>query len=101
MVTVTLNPVSRESQATSVLEKEVSKMSTCCSEAAQTEFLGHLSTNCDSLKGSRSLQQHRHFFWHLQASKENFNHVGSSYSSIREASEHPLCPSAAGSGKFD
>lgn len=101
MVTVTLNPVSRGSQATSVLEKEVSKMSTRCSEAAQTEFLGHMSTNCASLKGSRSLQQHRHFFWHLQVSKENFNHVGSSYSSIREASEHPLCPSAAGSGKFD
>lgn len=46
-------------------------MSTRCSEAAQTEFLGHISTNCASLKGSRSLQQHRHFFWHLQVSKEN------------------------------
>jgi hypothetical protein len=63
MLTVTLNPVSRGSQATSVLEKKVSKMRTPRSEDAQIEFLGHISTNCarviasDSLKGSQILQQ--------------------------------------------
>lgn len=54
MVTVTLNPVSRGSQATSVLEKEVSKMSMRCSEAAQTEFLGHMSPDEGYIYASRN-----------------------------------------------
>lgn len=46
MVTVTLNPVSRGSQATSVLEKKVSKMSTPCSEDADWVLWPHFHKLC-------------------------------------------------------
>lgn len=114
MLTVTLNPVSRGSQATSVLEKKVlEKMSTPCSDDTQTVFLGHFSKSCacvvasDSLKAARSYNRASSFLLAFSSLKrEKLNCVLAVPTPALEklASEHLLPPpadlSAAGSGSL-